>query len=242
MDLKILGQAIVMADDLKDFKAPPAWRKATQNMMLVCAAIETALAPLREEFEKSKPDFALILESSSGEVGASAEFLRDWSQSKLARPVLFQNSLHNATTGFASIVFGLTGPTFTMSAQGEDAVRTANTLLRGGLCRFCIVVTVEVHKKLAMLADKNDLQEGAAALIVTNDQGAQDSKCAVIASIQNLQTSRVEITPALLNKDPLLSFDQDFIFQLIKKIQGGGKPELVVQRANWGETKVQWTS
>ena len=241
MDLKILGQSIVMLDELKDFKAPPAWRKATQNMMLVCAAIERALMPLKSEFDKSRADFALILETSSGEVGASAEFIRDWSQSRLARPVLFQNSLHNATTGFASIVFGITAPTLTISARSEEALRTAETLLRGGLCRFCIIATAEVHKKLAVLADKNDLQEGAAALIVTNTQGVLESKSKVLADLKNLETVREPVSEKLLNQDPLLSFEQDFIFQLIQKIEAGDR-QLVVQRPNWGQSKIQWTT
>lgn len=107
----------------------PAFRKASLNMVmgsLVCEKViqQIPLVP--------KDQVALVLATHFGEVDSSLEFLRIYHETQMPRPILFQNSLHNSTLGFASIQLGLTGPAITVSADKETeaaALLTVDTLL-----------------------------------------------------------------------------------------------------------------
>ncbi|NJL25768.1 MAG: hypothetical protein HC902_11725 [Calothrix sp. SM1_5_4] len=163
---------MVGAEEIKTKVLPPSWRKATRNMILATLAMEQALAvaPGAAAAISAFGEGALIVGTNSGELETSADFLTTWSRMKMARPVLFQNSLHNATAGFAAIRFGLTGPSLTVSS-GEstpgECLRLADDLLREGMCRACLVTLVEVHKALADLIEV-EVGEGAVSLLLTD--------------------------------------------------------------------------
>jgi hypothetical protein len=170
MKLQVLGAGIFLNSELAAFQPPPAWRKATRNMVMATQSIERALAQSALQVA-GDPAIGFILGSTSGELETSADFISTWSKSRLARPLLFQNSLHNATTGFASIHFKMTGPSFTMSgleATPEQCLSMAEMLLAEKSCTACIVTLIEGHNTLANWLGEPGVVEGACTLIVSN--------------------------------------------------------------------------
>jgi len=174
MKLVILGRGRFQADELEGLQTPPAWRKATRNMIMATISMERALAAQPGFVERHREDMGLVLGSSSGELDTSAEFLTTLSRAKMARPLLFQNSLHNATTGFASIHFRLTGPSFSVSA-GErtpsECLQLCRSLIASRQARAVLVTLVEVHRVLSRLIGV-ETGEGAASLLVCDEEFA----------------------------------------------------------------------
>lgn len=120
----------VSQKEIDKFRVLPQYRKATDNMIAssVCCAKTFALNP---GFKKS--DLALILATYFGEVSSSLDFLTTLHDQNIARPISFQNSLHNSTLGFISIEHKIIGPAITVSAdlQTDSAVmNTAHALLQ----------------------------------------------------------------------------------------------------------------
>ncbi len=168
--MKIFGVGSFTAGDMEGYAIPPAWRKATRNMILATASQERALAGLPEI---ARADMGLVLGSVSGELDTSVDFLATLAKSGLARPLLFQNSLHNATTGFSTIHFRLGGPSFTVSASERtpgECVRLAGDLIRLRHCALCLVTIVEGHKNTSGLLGES-VGEGAASVVLGNMVG-----------------------------------------------------------------------
>lgn len=169
MNLKILGAGIFLAAELGEFAIPPAWRKATRNMVMATAAIGRALTLDKAWLEAHGAKVGLVLGSNSGEMETSVEFLSTMAKTGMARPVLFQNSLHNATTGFASIHFAIRGPSFSVASGSNlsgECLSAAEGLLREGLCDICLVALCEVNRNLALSVGVENLGEGACALVL----------------------------------------------------------------------------
>ncbi|MGZ3721723.1 MAG: beta-ketoacyl synthase chain length factor [Bdellovibrionales bacterium] len=173
MTLNILGAGVFVSEDLQGFAVPPAWRKATRNMIMATASIDKALKKVSGLEIAGNPDVGFVLGSIAGELETSADFMSTWAKSRMARPVLFQNSLHNATTGFASIHFKIVGPSFTMSGlEGtpEECVSMARSLLLEKICRVCIVTLVEGHKNMATWIGESMVNEGACSLVLSTEE------------------------------------------------------------------------
>lgn len=171
MSLQILGAGAVRPAHLAAMTVPPAWRKASRNMIMAIRSMEQALMQAPEWMERRRGELGLVVSTNSGELETSADFITTLARTGMARPVLFQNSLHNATAGFASIHFGLTGPVFTVSdgarAPGE-AAELARQLVVGGFCSAVIVTLVEVHKVMADYIGET-VGEGACTLLLGPD-------------------------------------------------------------------------
>jgi len=177
----LLGQGYFLAPELEGYALPPAWRKATRNMIMATVSMERALKSLPGWIEKAHEQTALVLGSNSGELETSSEFLMTLDRTKMARPLLFQNSLHNATTGFASIHFKLTGPTFSLSSGQRmpgECLEMARALLLDGLCGACLVTLVEGHRLLAGFIDRQ-VEEGAVSLLLATESFALQAGYAV---------------------------------------------------------------
>jgi len=149
VNLKILSHGVADGSDLEKFRRQPAFRKATRAMMLGCAAIEAALGenPRLRSLLAARPErFGLVMGSAFGELETTKDFLTTLADTGLARPLLFQNSLHNSMTGFASIHFSFTGPVLTTSHGvfvAEHALELASLLLDREHCDFCVVAIVD---------------------------------------------------------------------------------------------------
>lgn len=115
--------------DINQNHADPAFRKATANMAGAFQVCQKTLSALNDI---QKNSLSVIVATYFGEVSSSLEFLTTLHEQKIAKPILFQNSLHNSTLGFISIQLGLQGPAFTISADQKtehSVALTAHSLL-----------------------------------------------------------------------------------------------------------------
>ncbi len=176
MSLGILGAGVIQPPDLTNFTVPHEWRKATRNMIMAVKSMEQALMQAPMLMERRRSDLGLIIGTNSGEIETSAEFITTLTRTGVARPLLFQNSLHNATAGFASIHFGITGPVFSLSDRQRTPIESmylADLLLTENTCGAVIVTLVEVHKVMADYIGET-VPEGACTLIFGSKQMADD--------------------------------------------------------------------
>lgn len=126
----VLTQTQVKATDIDLDQLDATYRRASLNMVMACLACEEAIQKLPHDLDKD--DLAVIFATHFGEVESSLSFLKTFEESKMPRPILFQNSLHNSALGFTSIHLGLKGPAMTISVDEEtegSAYLLAETLL-----------------------------------------------------------------------------------------------------------------
>ena len=176
MKLKIIGVGSFTQNDLSQFTEPPQWRKATRNMIIATASVQCALRePQPQWLTEASERVALIVGTNSGELDTTTEFLATFVKMGMARPVLFQNSLHNATAGFTSIQLKVRGPSFTLSSGSNTAaecVTLAENLMADGIVDICIVICVEGHQRVAEMLgfglglNDESLRDGACALVL----------------------------------------------------------------------------
>jgi 3-oxoacyl-(acyl-carrier-protein) synthase len=121
-----------------------------------------------------------VFGTSHGELEVTKDFLVTLSTKGLARPILFQNSLHHSTLGFISLKLGISGPGITVSNHffsGEDAVSAAIDLIEGGHCDIAVTVAVDtivggLEAALGQYYPGGTIKaEGAGCLILANDAG-----------------------------------------------------------------------
>lgn len=111
---KLLAQSHLALKDIDQNAIDPAFRRATPNMTLATLACENLLKSVPNI---PRSEISFILGSHFGEIAASLDFLKTYHDTGVPRPILFQNSLHNSTVGFATIQLGLTGPALTVSTD-----------------------------------------------------------------------------------------------------------------------------
>lgn len=137
-----VDSSILKLEEIKGFQDDPNYRRATSNMILAhqaCAQI------LNNNPHIKKYDLSFVLGTAFGEVESSLNFLKTYKEEGLARPHLFQNSLHNSTLGFVTLQLGLTGPSITVSQGAETQIaseRVASTLL--SLTKSVLICVVDV--------------------------------------------------------------------------------------------------
>ncbi len=130
---------------IAELQKRPEFRKATKHMCLAYESLQAALMNLNLQHVPPQR-LGYVLESSHGELPVTLEFLNTLATSGVARPTLFQNSLHNSTLGFLTLALKISGPTVTvsqLSCNEDAAMQTAITLLDGKMCDVCIVTNVE---------------------------------------------------------------------------------------------------
>ena len=110
----LLGQSHLSLKDLDQNSLDPAFRRATANMTLATLACEKLLKTIPQV---PRDEISFLLGSHFGEINASLDFLKTYHETGVPRPILFQNSLHTSTVGFATIHLGLTGPALTVSTD-----------------------------------------------------------------------------------------------------------------------------
>ena len=137
MKLAVLSTALLKEVDLSVGADRPEFRKATRKMKYCLGVAELTLKRLPENLLHQLQDIeyknmCTILGTSMGEIEVTREFLVTLDQSGMARPILFQNSLHNAVNGFITMALGLRGPSITVSHRfmtSENALESAQLLM-----------------------------------------------------------------------------------------------------------------
>ena len=74
---------------------------------------------LQSSSQINNESIGFIYASHFGEIESSTQYLYDLKTDQMAKPILFQNSLHNSALGFVSIDLKLKGPALTVSG-GRD--------------------------------------------------------------------------------------------------------------------------
>jgi 3-oxoacyl-(acyl-carrier-protein) synthase len=115
--MKLLAEKTLHTTDVNLDSLDPSYRRATMNMALTTLTAEDVLKKLPEG--TSRADVSFVVATHFGEVHSTLEFLNTYHETQTPRPILFQNSLHNSTLGFASIQLGMTGPCMTVSCDRE---------------------------------------------------------------------------------------------------------------------------
>jgi hypothetical protein len=225
--------------DIETVRKLPAYRKATPSMAMAAVALEKALKPV-ENFFRSQPErFAMVLTSDAGELETTIDFLKTLDDSGLARPLLFQNSLHSATSGFLSIQFGLTAPVITASGfpfGPERALEIADHLLSGHQCDFVLLVNVEYFSFLNQeLVPKNKAVDvGMCFLLARHDDIPSDLPWQTTLSdlaIQDRGPSSAPWSASTLDENILYQFTQSF-----EKTSSG---EINIEKAQ-GSSRLKW--
>lgn len=105
--------------DLNDDKN----RKKSQNMILASRTVEDLLAQMQKLPGLAETVLDVIFCSGEGEIDQTFEFYKNLAQNR-ARPILFQNSLHNSTLGSISLEVPRIASGMTIS-NGDVSFETA---------------------------------------------------------------------------------------------------------------------
>ncbi|MBA2403953.1 MAG: beta-ketoacyl synthase chain length factor [Bdellovibrionales bacterium] len=98
-------------------------RKKSHNMILASRTVEEILHQMKEVSGFSENLLDLVFCSGEGEIEQTFEFYKNLAQNR-ARPILFQNSLHNSTLGSLSLEVPLLSYGMTIS-NGDISFETA---------------------------------------------------------------------------------------------------------------------
>jgi len=194
-------------DECIDMDRNPSFRKATLPMMMSWRALEKALLSTKigtlpaDEQKKVRKDWGIVFGTSHGELEVTKDFLVTLATKGLARPTLFQNSLHHSTLGFLSLNLGICGPGITVSNHffsGEDAILTAIDLIQGGQCDVAVTLAVDtlvpgLEAALGQYYPGGKIDtEGAGCLILANKKGLKGFSAAPLAAFDQLTINYVE--------------------------------------------------
>ncbi len=145
--MKIIDIETLHDLDIGQYAREPQYRRATPNMMWTCHALSSLLKRNKEVVEEFKNECAYIGGSGHGELGATEEYILLLGLQNRPKPIAFQNSLHNSTLGFATHLFGLSGPGLTVSNGWwtvEDQLHLAETLIESGVTKYCIIAVSDI--------------------------------------------------------------------------------------------------
>jgi hypothetical protein len=243
MKLHIVGMGTAEKKDLGALARLPAFRKASRNMMLAHLAVEEACLGFALPAEAT----GLVLGSSFGELALTQEFLTTFATAGIARPLLFQNSLHSATSGFLSIHRSITGPTLTVSQRfftGEACLETASLLLEASDVSICLVVAVEswaptlVEPLKLNYPPGLELCEGAGALLLATDAGAAQLGARPLATLEEVETCQ---TPSVRLESGRFH-DSDAIERLIASVRSGESVPLELRKPDGSASRLLWRS
>ncbi len=248
MSSYIISCGLGNSQSAEPLRTRPEFRKATRNMLLSYASVMEAIAPLQEFILKNSfLDFGYVLGTSHGELDVTIDFLKNLAETNVARPILFQNSLHNSTAGFISLQLKIEGPTLTVSQHflsGENALDMAMLLLEQSRCQYCLVTGVDgCIPRFLSGGTVSELNEGAATIVLSNDEGIKRmglKPLAELMSIEYLSNSQIQkIDYKSLNFRK--SYDSDAIEQLIQAlVTASGECELPLLKQDHSGSLIRW--
>lgn len=197
--IHLLAAAIADPGRLDELRYRPEFRKATRNMGMAWLCVQDALDTIQSRVPPPLEGAAMILGSGYGELETTKEFLKTLADSRVARPLLFQNSLHNATLGFLAMRLAFTGITLTVSSRhftGEDCLCMACDLIERGFCSMAIVTGVDTrvpgfHEALLRAYPPGtSLGEGAACVVVGDDSALERLQVRPLARLREIEYDR----------------------------------------------------
>jgi 3-oxoacyl-(acyl-carrier-protein) synthase len=244
MTMAIVGAGTAKAKNLDAYKVMPEFRKATLNMILAAASQDEAFSSFPGLLtEDNLHSSGLVLGSSYGELGTTISFLDQLSQSGVARPLLFQNSLHNSTLGFLAIRLKVLGPAITVSnglSTGENALELAFSLLNATPLAYCVVTAVDsivTQLRIDTEHSVGSAGEGAATVIVTRRETAEAKNWPVLGYVNAIDYQRVAASePHTATSEG--SYHSDALEHLITHLRSGSKSKTLNLRKSDGNQTV----
>lgn len=183
MRTAILATGIAESPHVDQLLTEPAFRRATRNMAMAYAAVQSLLTSLPSEWvAKHAPTWSAVLGTSDGELDVTVQFLKIFGGSAMARPFLFQSSLHNATLGFLSERFGWRGAGATLcgyDTSGEQALEAASEWTCQTSSPYAVAIAVEGLVEgagdalTAIYPREVTLREGAAAILLARAEASE---------------------------------------------------------------------
>lgn len=227
----------------------PDFRKATRNMAMAYASLEKIVAELPAEILR---ETGLVFGSSHGELETTKEFLKTLAEQKVARPILFQNSLHNSTVGFLAMKLGITATTVTLSNgmhTAEDAFETARTLLVDGAVESVLITVADgVVPELRSVMEMNHgptgmgLGEGAATLLMSTRPDRYPGKWIARFSegfriVRSRPSAAARVVPIA---DSVPDYDTNALERLARAVTESGVPNFFVAKRDGGFSEIAW--
>jgi hypothetical protein len=215
--LYVLRSAIARRESLGTLRSRPELRKATEQMLWAYAAAVRCLENL-----DARESLGLVVGSGQGELETTKNFYKSLARENIARPFLFQNSLHHSTTGMLSQALQIKGAAATVSDHffsGESALELAASLLESRQCGLCLVVGVDTlvpefdSGVRARYPKDMEIGEGSAALLVAGTEGWKQMGSRSEFSIESFRLDRETKQDAA---DFRGYYDSDAIERLIK--------------------------
>lgn len=250
----IVSTGIADEQGLAELDQSPQFRKATFNMKMSYLAVEEALKPLAAMRETFKTDMALFLGTSHGEFNTTLDFLKSWAQQKLARPFVFQNSLHNSTTGFVGLSEGYRAPLVTSSHHyfsGEDALDLACQFIKTGMAAIATVVGVDAragdylpHMKGAGFPHA-DWGQGAGCVILTSQEYADKHQLPILGELALIEMRPALDRPVFMESpdfDVRHFYDAQAVENLAQSVRQGRSQELRLEKPNGGHSRIAWVA
>jgi len=227
--IELIGAGRSQEKRYEELKRDPKFRRATRNMLLAYSAIETLLVDELGIASKGAHHIGMVLGTGFGEFTSTASFLETWGRNQIGRPVLFQNSLHNATVGFLSLTFQITGPCLTVSQgpfSGEKAIELAMTMLHSKSCDFCLAVGADDQEspylqEMPSPTSVRKINYGAGALLLTTCDGAKSlPRKFHLGTLANLKMVNQGSSAWVDHewKDPVPSYDSDMIEHVTRSL------------------------
>jgi hypothetical protein len=229
--------------DWKSQRSLPEFRKATKNMLMVSGAVKASLGAL-----KIPPSMALVLGSSYGELETTKDFLVTFATLGVARPFLFASSLHNATSGFVSLHFGIKGPSVTVSQRfftAENSLDIGLSILESKQSSLCLVVVADslVEDLTAGFCEAyplgTRLSEGATALLLANEEGLKLSQHKPLGTLNTIEFEERNLGSNFSD----LSFYDSNALDLLREdlLSSQPKYELKLKKPDGSQSMIRWT-
>lgn len=231
--LDILGFGFGNRSDVAKISANADFRKATLKMQLACLSIESAIEKLSlskaSAILENRDDVGFILNSGYGELEATVGFLKNLAETGVARPLLFQNSLHNSTTGFCAIRYGFTGASMTLNHRvfgGEQALQGALVLIQAEECRVAMITTVETVPVEFRKLEKSSPLEGSTSLIVADSAWSKDRGFSPFARLKQVECRSAQVSRDFASKFAYASmYEFDAVRSIALALRGAGESE-----------------
>ena len=141
-------------------------RKKSHNMVFAITAVQEIC-----ETHKDITEFDMIFCTGEGEIGQTFEFYKNMANGERARPLVFQNSLHNSTLGALSLAISKASSGITVSNGDLSCEMSLDMALTSKSSRPLLIIGTDVYNDKILEIRENyykgkvDLVSGACAAL-----------------------------------------------------------------------------
>lgn len=245
----LMAAGFAQEADIERIRMLPDFRKATRNMAMAYASLEKIVSETPREILR---ETGLVFGSSHGELETTKEFLKTLAEQKVARPILFQNSLHNSTVGFLAMKLGITATTVTLSNgmhTAEDVFETARTLLLDGMVDSVFVTVADgMVPELRSVMEMNHgpsgmgLGEGAATLLMTSrpERFARPWLARFAEGFRIVRSSPSAAARVVPISDTVPDYDTNALERLARAVADPTAKSFFVAKRDGGFSEIAW--